>query len=375
MKRTEAIAVSVVLLSVSFGLLLCEGGSRLLLNPADYLSVTTVGDKVLGIAIAPHSPGFDAWGFRNPRVPSKADVVVVGDSHTYGNTATMNDAWPSVVGRATGLEVYNLGVGGYGPNQYYHLLTTKGLSLGPRWVVCGLYMGDDFENAFSVTYGLDAWASLRQGRRNTTDPNIWDSSEPAGFGSGARNWLSAHSVVYRLIVHGPLLATVKAKLRPEDPATTSIRVDERNIQEAFRPIGIAQRLNQADGRVQEGMRITFNLLRQMNEACRRHECRFLVVIIPTKETVFADYLERDLQLHLHDVVSRLLADERVARRRLVDFLDAHGIAYVDTLPALTHAVSDRLYARTTRDMHPGRNGYRVIGETVAAYLKQHAPRS
>jgi hypothetical protein len=40
-----------------------------------------------------------------------------GDSHTFGNTATMNDSWPSVVARVTGREVYNLGLGGYGPNQ------------------------------------------------------------------------------------------------------------------------------------------------------------------------------------------------------------------------------------------------------------------
>jgi hypothetical protein len=37
---------------------------------------------------------------------------------------------------------------------------------------------------------------------------------------------------------------------------------------------------------------------------------------------------------------------------------------------LKAAVGEHLYAATTRDMHPGRNGYRVIGETVATFLRR-----
>ncbi|HEX5545596.1 MAG TPA: hypothetical protein VFX10_08880, partial [Nitrospira sp.] len=147
----------IVVISISIGLALSEAGSRLMLNPADYLSTSTIKDTVLGITVAPNSSGFDEWGFRNQAVPATADVVAIGDSHTFGNTATMADAWPSVVARETQLQVYNLGLGGYGPNQYYHLLSTKGLNLHPKWVVCGIYMGDDFENAFMITYGLDHW--------------------------------------------------------------------------------------------------------------------------------------------------------------------------------------------------------------------------
>jgi lysophospholipase L1-like esterase len=43
---------------------------------------------------------------------------------------------------------------------------------------------------------------------------------------------------------------------------------------------------------------------------------------------------------------------------------------VDTLPALKQSVGNQLYAQTTRDMHPGKNGYRVIGEAVSEYLKR-----
>src|SRR5262249_53872259 len=146
---------------------------------------------------------------RNPTVPDAVDVVALGDSHTFGNTAKLREAWPAVLGRETGLSVYNMGLGGYGPNQYYHLLA-KGLSLRPKTVLVGLYLGDDFENAFSITYGLDYWSALRQPGWGPVNSDIWGDDEPPGRIKMARNWLSQHSFVYRLTVHGQSLAVLKA---------------------------------------------------------------------------------------------------------------------------------------------------------------------
>lgn len=377
MKLNHAIAKFIfVLVSVTVGVLLCEAGSRLILNPADYLSAKTIRDNILGITIAPNSSGFDEWGFRNRRVPSTAELVAIGDSHTFGNTATMDDSWPSVVARVTGREMYNLGLGGYGPNQYYHLLTTRALKLHPKWVLCGLYMGDDFENAFSITYGLDRWSFLRNGRWDNVNADIWGASDPLVWGSGVRNWLSENSMIYRLVFHGPLLAMMKQNLQfrqaslNSDPNMTALIVDDKNIHEAFRPIGIANRLDQTSAQIREGMRITFYLLKEMDNACKQEGCRLLVAIIPTKETVFSEYLEKNSELHLYEVLERLITNERSAKNALIEFLTSTGIAYVDTFPALQQSVGNQLYARSTRDMHPGKNGYRVIGEAVAQYLSR-----
>jgi len=376
--RVRQIAANalLVLFSLVVGLVLCEVGSRLVFNPADYLSATMLSDKVLGITIAPGSAGFDAWGFRNAAVPESADVVAIGDSHTFGNTARMMDAWPQVVATRTGLSVYNLGVGGYGPNQYYELLTTRGLSLRPKRVVVGLYMGDDFENAFSITYGLEHWAFLRADRRRTVNADIWGDSEPPGQFRSVRNWFSRNSVIYRLLVHGPVLGAIKGTLQfnmaegQSDPSVTSYQDPNSQIREAFRPIRVAAGLDQSRSEVQEGMRITFHLLNEMKRACQEKGCSLAVVIIPTKETVFAEYLQRDQELHLKDTIDSLIANEQVARGKLVTFLDEAGIAYVDALPALKAAVGDELYYRGPADMHPNKNGYKVIGDVVAGFLEK-----
>src|SRR5262249_43794524 len=138
---TERLArIALVAGSLAVAVLLCEAGARLLLDPVDYLSPQLLRDDVLGMTLPAGSGGHDAWGFRNPSVPERADAVALGDSHTYGNGAKRNEAWPAVLEQLTGQRVYNLGMGGYGPNQYRYLLEKKGLSLKPRTVVCGLYM-------------------------------------------------------------------------------------------------------------------------------------------------------------------------------------------------------------------------------------------
>jgi len=182
-------------------------------------------------------------------------------------------------------------------------------------------------------------------------------------------------LAYRLVVHGPALATLKANFQFRqvagsiDPSVTMIEVPQNNIREAFRPLRVAAGLDQARAEVQEGMRITFHLLDEMNRTCQKNGCTLTVVIIPSKETVFAEYLQREPALHLKNVVESLIQNERVATAALEAFLAKAAIPYVETLPALRKAAANQLYYRGPADMHPSANGYRVIGVAVAEYLR------
>ena len=205
--RKALINLTVLALSTAIGLVLCEFGARLFLNPSDFLHLEVVHDDVLGMVPSPSAmAGFDKWGFRNRSVPETVDIVAVGDSHTYGNTAKMVESWPFVLGQLTGRSVYDMALGGYGPNQYFYLSNTKALSLKPRMIIWGLYMGDDFEGAYSMTYGLDHWAYLRDSRPRKWIPTFGKrrrSVVRAGT-SRIRVWLSRHSVIYQLVFHTSL---------------------------------------------------------------------------------------------------------------------------------------------------------------------------
>lgn len=376
------INLGVFVVASGIGLLLCEVGARVFLNPADFLSQDPVPHEILGAVLAAKGNGYDEWGFRNGAIPKSVDIVAIGDSHTFGNYAKMDESWPYVVGRLRNVKVYNMALGGYGPNQYYHLLKTKALPLKPKTIVCGLYMGDDFENAFRVTYGLDYWSYLRELPADVqASANIWERQQQPGWNRKLRTWLSRHSVVYKLVFHGPLLGRIKGNFQIENASrlydsTATLIIKEKNIAEAFLPKGILGRLDQEKEGVREGMRITFKLLKEMDQLCREKNIQFLVAIIPTKEMVFSEFLEHDSKQPLRDVIDRLIANERKAREKLFSFLRESNIRHVDTLPALQHSVENELYARTAVDMHPNHNGYKVIAEAISSALEaKHATQA
>lgn len=367
--------------AVFVALLLAEFAARLVLNPADFLRLEVVQDDILGAVPSPSAlAAFDRWGFRNPKVPDAADIVAVGDSHTYGNTARMVDSWPYVASRLSGRQVYNMGLGGYGPNQYLYLSKTKALTLKPKMIIWGLYMGDDFENAFSLTYGLDYWKDLRILPPQKVEANIWEGPPTDTGTRKIRVWLSRHSVIYQLAFHVGFGGKVKGDIQIRNAAelypgyATSINIPEKHILEAFRPKAVLFGLDQDNSNVREGMRITFELLKQMNEICRQNHVQFVVVVIPTKEMVFSEYLEHNSKVPMDGVIDKLLVNERSARAQTFQAMTDNKIPYVDPLPGLKKSVGEGLYASSAGDMHPNRNGYRVIGEAVADYLK-HADTS
>jgi hypothetical protein len=374
---------AVLALSTALGLVLCEFGARLFLNPSDFLHLEVVPDDVLGMVPSPSAmAGFDKWGFRNRTVPETVDIVAVGDSHTYGNTAKMVESWPFVLGQLTGRSVYNMSLGGYGPNQYFYLSNTRAFTLRPRMIIWGLYMGDDFEGAYSMTYGLDHWAYLRALPAQKVDPNVWEEEPFSGpsWHKKIRLWLSRHSVLYQLVFHTSLGGRIKGDVQIRNAAelypglATSLIIPEKNIYEAFRPVGILKGLDLENPSIREGMRITFELMKEMNETCRQNHVQFMVVVIPTKEMVFSEYLDHNSKIPLDDVIDNLLVNERVALQQTFTFLADSNIPYVDPLPALKKSVGQGLYASSAGDMHPNKNGYRVIAEAVSEALKQESEK-
>jgi hypothetical protein len=369
--RKYIVNLTILLLSASVGLVAAEFGARLFLNRSDYLGVGMVNDPVLGAVPDPTAKaGFDELGFRNRIVPESADIVAVGDSHTFGNTATMEDSWPYVLSKLTRRTVYNMGMGGYGPNQYFYLSQTKAFSLKPKLILWGLYMGDDFENAYSITYGLDHWAYLREKPVEHVNFNIWEKPASPNWHKKIRIWLSEHSILYQLAFHAALGGTLQGEAQIRNATrlypgvATALSVPSDHILEAFRPQSMLTRLDQQSPAVLEGMRITFKLIHDMNEICARNHVQFVVVVIPIKEEVFSEYLVRDANLPLRDVIGQLLKNDRVAREKTFKFLMDSGISYVDPLPDLQNAVQQELYTRTATDMHPGKNGYRVIAQAI-----------
>src|SRR5208337_306101 len=128
--------------------------------------------------------------------------------------------------------------------QYFYLSKNKALQLKPKALVWGLYMGDDFENAYSITYGLDYWAPLRELQYQKVEANITEAPPTDSWVRRMRVWLSRHSVVYQLLFHAGVGGKVQGELQIRNAAqlypgsATSLIISEKNILEAFRPKGL-----------------------------------------------------------------------------------------------------------------------------------------
>lgn len=75
--------------------------------PAPTRSAAPVFHPVPGVKVPDGAPGHDRRGFRNATALRRADVVVLGDSQTWGVDATLEEAWPQQLVRLTGHSVYN----------------------------------------------------------------------------------------------------------------------------------------------------------------------------------------------------------------------------------------------------------------------------
>ena len=151
-----------VFLSFCLGLVLIEGvlWLRRTVAPQHFAVEEAITDARLGYRPNPRIPGHDARGWRNARALERADVVVFGDSQTYGVNVASENAWPQQLATDMRLTVYQMAYGGFGP-AHYPILLNEARPLEPKVILASYYFGNDL---------LDAYWLIYDKRRSRPDP-------------------------------------------------------------------------------------------------------------------------------------------------------------------------------------------------------------
>lgn len=363
--------------SISISLLLGEAVVRIIFDPVDYLEAYLVDDDILSHKIKPNSSGHDSWGFRNKTVPTSPKIVTIGDSQTYGISASAKNSWPAHVQKLVHQDVYNLSLGGYGPVQYYYLLKSKALDLRPSLIVAGFYLGNDLFDAYNMVYTKEYWRYLRRpnfaieekGRSNSKYPK---NALQRKFMGDLRDWLAHHSVLYRMITFSFgntfRLFEMKYVSSTVDTTITVFETKQLELSTGFTPSLRLSALNLRDPKIREGLRITLELFQEMNDLCSNKGIDFLIAVIPTKESVFGDYILNERDLNNSDVIRQLIMNEQQVRISVKRYLEQHNISYIDLLPALENAVGTKVIYPANDDGHPSAEGYEVIAKTIRHFL-------
>ena len=341
-----------------------------------------IADPVLGAKLAPFTRGHDANGFRNDSAPQHADIVALGDSQTWGVNAERQDAWPQQLSKSSGRSVYNMGLGGFGPVQY-KFLVPQALRLTPRIIVVGLYLGNDIYDAYNMAYHYDAHRNLRSAAAGDLSVDtvgsqataLWNEEKQfhATYGrasfSGLSFWLREHLAIGRLLNRTHLWPGAQdvdyeidkrwAAAHPDKGAVCEMPGRETVFTTAYRLAG--EDLDEP--RIAEGLRITRELLAEMQTETEANQARIVVLLLPTKEVVYAS--AQSGKVNLDQTYQKLVNNEARARSQIISTCQEKNIRCVDALPYLVRALDqgERIYPAST-ESHPNARGYFLIAAAV-----------
>ncbi len=271
----------------------------------------------------------DILGFRNLLVPGSTDVLVIGDSQTYGNNALIWENWPHLLQQRLDdkQRVYSMATGGWGAIQYYYALI-KGLIFAPRVIVVAFYTGNDPPETYSMAF------STQLGREFLPSTGLAADDLPH-------------------IAYPPA---------PEDAWPVEFADGTRTI---FTPAYRAQS-SQPHPAIDLAWDIMVNVIGRMAELTRHEGVRLVVTLIPTKEYVYREKVEQS-GIRPDPQYRQLLRHEGMRIGRFAAEMESiPGVEYVDVTAALSAAAlgNRQLYPEDING-HPYAHGYRVIADTLA----------
>jgi len=342
---------------------------------------TTVKDARLGYRVPPNTPGHDSLGFRNQSVPTHADIVAIGDSQTWGNNVSRDDAWPQVLGRISRRTVYNMALGGYGPVQYW-VLAQDAETFSPSVLVVVIYFGNDMYDAYRTVYQSDAYASFRApGAAKLAEDTIRPKSDALYDELIASSAFTKHGPLINFALHHSATARALALLRESDDAFASAKAwalacpdhgafyEHNQVRTVFTTAYRLSALDLDEPRISEGLRITNVMLLLISNLAAKNGRKLLVGLIPTKEMTFS------FGTHLKEATenptyAKLVRMETLNRQAVISFCEEHHITYLDLLLPLASAVgrNKQIYL-TTADGHPDKAGYVVIASAIEDKLE------
>ncbi len=283
---------------------------------------------------------WNAIGMRGPDVPPRDDVAVpravfLGDSFVEGKQVGDEEVLTAVMRRVSAergrpIEVINLGVSGIGTAMEIALWDRLARDLRPDLVLLGFYPNDVRNNAEPGDF------TIRDGKVEIT---IAPPRERRfGFVRDARSWLAAHSHLFILFRSG----RVALRDRMEPPEAT----------EAEDVFAIAP-----GEEVRRGWEMTGHLLDAIADRVDEAGARLVLVGIPARFQV------DDALWHAFAARAGLEEDRfdrRLPERRLGEWAQRRGVAYVPLLDALRASNVDNSF------YYDGDGHFNAAGHDLAA---------
>jgi len=333
----------------------------------------------------------DDEGFRNARVREHIDVAALGDSFTDAMTLPIDDAWPTLLERQTGLAVQNYGTAGFGPQQ--ELLTLKDYASRhhPRVVVLAYFAGNDLFDAEAFDDFTQSGGAVRRAVQGWQIKDVVSRADTWFLVSAARAtgaWVSKLERAEARADAAPAVSSAQpapASGVAFDRGMFTAAVNGRPVRWAFMPPYLnTLTFSERDLAARKGWALTQQAIGEMQDVSRGIVARFVVMFLPFKSQVHLPWLaralpgpalSRALQFYLPDNPGTpdvaLMLRNRLAQNTLMRrFCEQRGISFLDTTDILTARFLSGENVYFPDESHLNERGHAVVAGALAVHLQR-----
>jgi hypothetical protein len=270
---------------------------------------------------------FPTAGFRGGTLGGPAWGVAVGDSFTFGLGVNQEATWVAQLAQLSQRDIVNLGVPGWGPQQYTRTLEQYGIPLKPKIVFYDLFSND----VGNVTRFAD------------DDGHFNEFS--------LRQFMRLHSVTFNLF----------RKVRRAKNAINDI--DLRDIGYQFSSVNLKNRVLADHRRFGKGWPLTEREIETAYRDSQRSNATFVLLYFPSKEEVYWEPIKQKAKSlePLDDLIDQL-------RKTTTAFCQSRGLMCIDLTPALKKSASQGEKVYFSVDSHWNEAGNRVVAEEIYRQL-------
>jgi len=292
---------------------------------------------------------YDEYGFRNGPMPESGwDVVVLGDSNVeFGHDE--HDTFTARLAVLSGLTIRNLGTGSYSPFQYLSVLKRYGLTPRPRYVVF----------CFSETTDIADIPKFLQWKA--------DHSGYGNFDLTGKNFLRRYIMALRDVLYPPLVWIVDGF--SEDPPAgdlVTIKLKDSSMKAVFSYKNETRALNELL-QLNEWI-ILKELLTQFKAIALENNIVPIVVFIPTKAHIYAEYVTSDSAVNWMAIREQQIAAKDNTESAVQALCRVVGLEFITLSTAFNRAAAHGELLYYPFDTHWNSEGRQVAASVLAQRL-------
>lgn len=326
----------------------------------------------------------DAHGFRNGAVGdallSQYDIVVTGDSFVAGSHVSDEQAWTYLLQQKTNKNIYNLGVSGSDPGNYYNNFILLGNQYRPKLLLFMLYEGNDFKKLTPlVTMGEEKSSALKP-HKNTKSL----TAKLAGLAESSPVTKGLHRFSAEVLETARSNAPVPGYAETVGFMPIKVSTGDRPHYYGFEPRRLTYLYEEKEVfRQSKSWQGVADIMQRLVEMGEQEGFSVLFLYAPSTPHVVMPLVKESIPAkQLHDFAAfeeDHLPDPETFKKNVFDWMDNEQNVFLEH--CATHdmnclALTEALQQATTKgeqvyysyDQHWTPAGNRVVAETVATYL-------